>query len=179
MCTHVCIYWKRFQRRKWCPYKFITAAKLTVFSVKDQLWGEKPHNTPVAKYCVKWFDCDSPGSLVFLLLLFCWSCFIYVCYSEIRLVGFCSERWFNVLCKMFSNFPKIFFNSGLFACDQDVRCHEVSSADVPWAKVCPNLPRQSNRPHPPPLCWMRYYLSMYLYLDWKTWNGCWAFNTKY
>lgn len=45
VCAHVCIYQKRFQRRNLCPYKFVTAAKLTVSSVKDQLWGEKLHNT--------------------------------------------------------------------------------------------------------------------------------------
>lgn len=67
--THVCIYQKIFQRRKLCPYKFITAAKLTGSSVKDQLWGEKLHNT--IKHLLQntmsnVFDCDSPGSLAFL-----------------------------------------------------------------------------------------------------------------
>lgn len=127
VCMHMCIYQERFQRRKLCPYKFITAAKLTVSSVKDQLWGEKLHNT--IKHLLQntvsnVFDCDSPGSLVFHLLLFCWSYFICACYTgiEIRLVGFFSEIWFTILYKVFLNFPKIFFNSGLFACDQDVLC---------------------------------------------------------
>lgn len=55
--------------RKLCPYKVITAAKLNGSSVKDQLWGEKLHNT--IKHLLQntmsnVFDCDSPGSLAFL-----------------------------------------------------------------------------------------------------------------
>lgn len=39
--VHVCVYLKGFQRTKLRSYKFITAAKLIVSSVKDQL-GKKP-----------------------------------------------------------------------------------------------------------------------------------------
>lgn len=186
---HMCIYQKIFQRMKSCPYKFITAAKLTVSSVKNQLWGEKLHNT--IKHLLQntvsnVFDCDSPDCLVFHLLLYLLKLFrMCLLYSHRdQTCGlFLWDMIYYFVQSVFKS-SKHIFQFWFFACDRDVlhflwkkRCHEVSSADVSWAKgtYLEWLPMQSNRLHPPsPSCWMRYYLSMHLHLDWKTLNGCWV-----
>lgn len=127
VCTDTCMHISKNISEKEIICKFITTAKPTVFSVEDQLWGEKLHST--IKHLLQntmsnVFDCDSSGSLVFHLLLFHWNCSISAYYTDLesRFVGFCSDRWFTISCKVVLNFPKIFFSSGLFACDQDILC---------------------------------------------------------
>jgi len=64
------MYLKGFQRSKLHSYKFITAAKLIVSSVKDQLGKKTTKKHLLQNAMSNAFDLDGPGSQLSQLLLF-------------------------------------------------------------------------------------------------------------